>query len=516
MSISQKLVLDTKRHSFAQLMAAAVKQIFPEVLLGIGEITETGCFYDFASSKVLDQNDLQKIEITIRNLLTKNLDLETEIESIYNLEFLFKRQSQSLKVNLLNNFLTQYISSNDPKIYHNGIQVAVDFAKSRENSDCYVAFNLNKSALRLALLLDLTEYFYYSPTLMSPNPPNAVDYTLFNDFLIIRMSNQQEIDNFLYAVSEFIDHLDTWFDPERESFEDFLKQNRLNISDLTDLKIQANNFNEEIRKLQNILVVSKIKNEIKYHQIDIAGFDDIHSVELNPGLDESKKDIINDILWSKNELEEALKLISNYEPNYKTMIRIYCHKLLDISQTQSQELVVDFGRKLPVKKPIEYLKSHQKKVFIIPSKFINNEDLPTLREYGELESFTHQNCPFYKIMIDQNKYDEFQILISNALASEYKENKIKYALIGTQIVLADCTFNLSNKDEILLKAGTLKLTQEDLINLNYLVNKNPNEIEFVTELDFKLDIFTQLEANTDYQIKSGENYFIQRINATIN
>jgi threonyl-tRNA synthetase len=61
-STSQNLVLDTKRHSFAHLMAAAVQEMFPETVFGVGPVIENGCYYDFILPRTLIPEDLNLIE----------------------------------------------------------------------------------------------------------------------------------------------------------------------------------------------------------------------------------------------------------------------------------------------------------------------------------------------------------------------------------------------------------------------------------------------------------------------
>jgi len=68
--------LETLRHSCAHLMAAAVKEIFPEAKFAIGPSIENGFYYDFDLERTLTPEDLTKIESTMQKLSKKDLPFE--------------------------------------------------------------------------------------------------------------------------------------------------------------------------------------------------------------------------------------------------------------------------------------------------------------------------------------------------------------------------------------------------------------------------------------------------------
>lgn len=53
--------IEQTRHSFAHLLAAAVKKLYPGVKFGIGPTIENGFYYDFGDIKIGEEN-LPKIE----------------------------------------------------------------------------------------------------------------------------------------------------------------------------------------------------------------------------------------------------------------------------------------------------------------------------------------------------------------------------------------------------------------------------------------------------------------------
>src|SRR5205807_8649030 len=61
--------LDTLRHSTAHVMAAAVLDLFPGTLVGIGPATDEGFYYDFAFKDRLLPEQLPRIESRMREIV---------------------------------------------------------------------------------------------------------------------------------------------------------------------------------------------------------------------------------------------------------------------------------------------------------------------------------------------------------------------------------------------------------------------------------------------------------------
>jgi threonyl-tRNA synthetase len=66
------------RHSSAHLLAAAVLELFPETKLGHGPATETGFFYDFYRPTPFTQEDLEKIEKKMAELVAQDIPYAQE------------------------------------------------------------------------------------------------------------------------------------------------------------------------------------------------------------------------------------------------------------------------------------------------------------------------------------------------------------------------------------------------------------------------------------------------------
>ncbi|MGL4759822.1 MAG: threonine--tRNA ligase, partial [Patescibacteria group bacterium] len=110
---SKNISLDTARHSFAHLMAAAVQDLFPEALFGVGPVIENGCYYDFILPRVLIPEDLDIIERKVNSLLQRPLEYREERLSFAEAKDLFLKRGQGLKVELINNLESKQDLSED-------------------------------------------------------------------------------------------------------------------------------------------------------------------------------------------------------------------------------------------------------------------------------------------------------------------------------------------------------------------------------------------------------------------
>ena len=68
--------LEVFRHSSAHLLAAAVTDLFPDAHPGIGPPTEAGFFYDFYREHPFTEDDLEKIEAKMREIVKADLPNE--------------------------------------------------------------------------------------------------------------------------------------------------------------------------------------------------------------------------------------------------------------------------------------------------------------------------------------------------------------------------------------------------------------------------------------------------------
>ena len=89
------------RHSSAHLLAAAVKDLFPEARYGIGPPIEGGFYYDFQVDEPFSREDLDRIEVRMRELVKQRIPFEREILDKDDAIRVFEDQGESLKVELV-------------------------------------------------------------------------------------------------------------------------------------------------------------------------------------------------------------------------------------------------------------------------------------------------------------------------------------------------------------------------------------------------------------------------------
>lgn len=93
--------LQIMRHSCAHLIAAAVKELYPEAKFGVGPVVENGFYYDIDFPVSVSEGDLLKIEDKAKELAKNNISFERiEMPIAEAVEF-FKKQNQDYKVELL-------------------------------------------------------------------------------------------------------------------------------------------------------------------------------------------------------------------------------------------------------------------------------------------------------------------------------------------------------------------------------------------------------------------------------
>lgn len=93
--------LSTLRHSTSHVLAAAVLDLFPEALFGIGPSIADGFYYDFTLPSPLTPQDLPKIEEKMKEIIKKNYKFEKQEMEIKEALSLFRKLKQNYKAELL-------------------------------------------------------------------------------------------------------------------------------------------------------------------------------------------------------------------------------------------------------------------------------------------------------------------------------------------------------------------------------------------------------------------------------
>ena len=98
--------LEVLRHSTAHVMAAAVLDLFPATVIGIGPATDEGFYYDFGFKERLLPEDLPKIEARMREIVKAAPAFVKEEVPRAEAIALFERLQQPLKVELIEDKVT--------------------------------------------------------------------------------------------------------------------------------------------------------------------------------------------------------------------------------------------------------------------------------------------------------------------------------------------------------------------------------------------------------------------------
>ncbi|MGC8492902.1 MAG: threonine--tRNA ligase [Syntrophobacteraceae bacterium] len=98
------------RHSAAHIMAQAVKSIFPEARVAIGPAIENGFYYDFDVERPFTQEDLEKIEERMREIVSKKLPFSRRDLPREEALGLFTTMGEKYKVDLLEQFADPTVS----------------------------------------------------------------------------------------------------------------------------------------------------------------------------------------------------------------------------------------------------------------------------------------------------------------------------------------------------------------------------------------------------------------------
>jgi threonyl-tRNA synthetase len=99
--------LETLRHSTAHVMAAAVLDLFPGTVIGIGPATDEGFYYDFGFQHRLLPEDLPKIEARMHEIVKAAMPFTREEVPRAEAVVLFERLHQPLKVELIEEKVTE-------------------------------------------------------------------------------------------------------------------------------------------------------------------------------------------------------------------------------------------------------------------------------------------------------------------------------------------------------------------------------------------------------------------------
>ena len=93
--------LEIIRHSCAHLFGHALKQLFPKAKMAIGPVIKNGFYYDVDLDNSLTQDDLQKIELRMKELASSEYLVKKEVVPKKVAEEVFKKRKESYKLEIL-------------------------------------------------------------------------------------------------------------------------------------------------------------------------------------------------------------------------------------------------------------------------------------------------------------------------------------------------------------------------------------------------------------------------------
>ena len=102
--------IEALRHSASHIMADAVKQLYPDVKLGIGPAIEKGFYYDFERGTPFTPDDLEKIEKKMKEIAKANAPFQKEMMPKEKAIALFEKMGEKYKVELIRDLPDKEIS----------------------------------------------------------------------------------------------------------------------------------------------------------------------------------------------------------------------------------------------------------------------------------------------------------------------------------------------------------------------------------------------------------------------
>lgn len=98
------------RHSAAHVLAQAVQELYPGTQVTIGPVIEDGFYYDFASPHTFSEEDLQKIENKMLEIIRADLNLVREVWDAPKAIEVFKNLKEHFKVEIITGLNTPEVS----------------------------------------------------------------------------------------------------------------------------------------------------------------------------------------------------------------------------------------------------------------------------------------------------------------------------------------------------------------------------------------------------------------------
>ena len=93
--------LETIRHDTAHILAMAVQELFPGTQVTIGPVIDNGFYYDFARKEPFTEEDLEKIEVRMKEIVDRNEKTKREVWARDKAIQHFKKKGEIYKAELI-------------------------------------------------------------------------------------------------------------------------------------------------------------------------------------------------------------------------------------------------------------------------------------------------------------------------------------------------------------------------------------------------------------------------------
>ena len=112
----EKEGLDVIRHDAAHVLAMAVQELFPGTQVTIGPVIEDGFYYDFARKKAFTNEDLEKIENKMKEIIDRDEKTTKEIWERKKAIDHFKKIGENYKAEIIEDIP----EGEEISVYHHG------------------------------------------------------------------------------------------------------------------------------------------------------------------------------------------------------------------------------------------------------------------------------------------------------------------------------------------------------------------------------------------------------------
>ena len=130
------------RHSLAHMVGQAVKQLYPDARMAVGPVIRDGFYYDIARDEPFAEEDLEKIEKRVHDLVDQDYDVVREVVTRARARAVFEERGETYKVQIVD----EIPEGEEIALYHH--QEYVDMCRGPHvpNTRHLRAFKLTKLA----------------------------------------------------------------------------------------------------------------------------------------------------------------------------------------------------------------------------------------------------------------------------------------------------------------------------------------------------------------------------------